>query len=246
MEAIQKPSLGAAMLRSLAFRLFLLAERDEQDPALGRRAQERFLASVRLLQVYRGLFLEEGGVFVGEIEDWELNGEEERRQVEEKSRYAKWRISQLAVMKGSVSGGGVNGTGATKSNSTESTETSTSNSTEITVTTPVYHSTETTPSTPSTTSIPAITNPPSNTTTPTSPPSYNLPLQQPILSPIATHQSQSHQPSSQSPVLLIDPKVIAEAEKQARFGISAMHFDDLPTAILHLQRAISLLQQCRQ
>ncbi len=195
-EAIQKPAIGATQMRTLAFRLFLLAERDEQQSSLLRRSQERYAASVRLLQVYRGLWLEGRGMFVGEIEAGTVEAELE--QVDEKSKYAKWRISELKKM-----GDSNDDVGEKKVVGNE---------------------------------YPPITQ--SNTTA--SPPAYNLPLQQPILSPSA--QLPHPLSLSQSPTLLVDPKIIAEAEKQARFAISAMHFDDLPTAIQNLQRAIALLQ----
>ncbi len=165
--------------------------------------------------------------------------EEDLLQVDEKSKYAKWRIAELKKLiesAGSVES--LTGNSANivysanassptinSNNATHSPTTHIPTNTHIPTTTHVQTTTHIPNTTNTTNSLPSINQ---------SPPSYNLPLQQPIHSPVTQNVS--------SPTLVFDPKIISEAEKQARFAISAMHFDDLPTAIQNLQRAIALLQ----
>ena len=239
-EGIKSPKVGANLLRSLAFRLFLSAERDEQQATTAsidslKVTMERYLGAVRVLQVYRGLFLDSDASFAGEI-DGDL--EEELAQVEEKSKFAKWRAVELkkAIVSGDLS--------SVTSNVTSKVE----SPKVINTSNPSNTSNTSNPSNTSNSSNPSTT---STTSTITSPhqqshqqQSYNLPLQQPIFS-ISTPTPSSiptYTAPTSPPQLTYDPKLIAEAEKQAKFAISALHFDDLPTAITNLQRAIDILR----
>ncbi len=153
--------------------------------------------------------------------------EEDLLQVDEKSKYAKWRIAELKKL--IESAGSVESLTGNSANivysANASSPTINSNNATHSPTTHIPTNTHIPNTTNTTNSLPSINQ---------SPPSYNLPLQQPIHSPVTQNVS--------SPTLVFDPKIISEAEKQARFAISAMHFDDLPTAIQNLQRAIALLQ----
>lgn len=80
---------GAILVRELAYRVFLSAEKQEAtDP---KRACQSFLAAISFLQVYRGVFLEDPTALGLEEEE----RTEELGQVEEKSKYAKWRVVEI-------------------------------------------------------------------------------------------------------------------------------------------------------
>ena len=82
---------GAIYVRELAYRVFLSAEKQEASPSTLKKSLQSYLAAVNFLQVYRGIFLDDPSVL-------EL-GEEERTseltQIDEKSKYAKWRIVEI-------------------------------------------------------------------------------------------------------------------------------------------------------
>lgn len=227
-EGIRVPKVGANLLRSLAFRLFLSAERDEQQqpPAIDglKVTMERYLGAVRVLQVYRGLFLDPDASFAGEIDG---DVQEELAQVEEKSKFAKWRAVELkkAIVSGDLSA--LNNSGLNSSNNSRN----------------VSSPTNAVPSAPVVHSSPVVNTPPQQHQ-PQPQQSYNLPLQQPIFS--SSSNSSPNIPAYSAPTsppqLAYDPKLIAEAEKQAKFAISALHFDDLPTAIANLQRSMDILK----
>ncbi|KAJ1512109.1 hypothetical protein HMI56_004496 [Coelomomyces lativittatus] len=42
-----------------------------------------------------------------------------------------------------------------------------------------------------------------------------------------------------------DPSVLTDAQKQARFGINALDYEDIPTALSHFEKAIALLSPYR-
>lgn len=85
-------------------------------------------------------------------------------------------------------------------------------------------------------------------TQPTSQPApYQLPSQTPTLQPghyasVSHHDSRvsPHSPPT-APVVSPNPRALAESERLARFAISALHFDDVPTAVQNLQSAINVL-----
>ena len=41
----------------------------------------------------------------------------------------------------------------------------------------------------------------------------------------------------------VDPAVLAEAEKHSRYAISALQFEDIPTAIKQLEQALAILRR---
>ena len=47
----------------------------------------------------------------------------------------------------------------------------------------------------------------------------------------------SHEPA----VVLVDEEVVAKAQKHARWAISALNFDDVPTAVKELRAALETL-----
>ncbi|KAH9273984.1 hypothetical protein BASA83_003619 [Batrachochytrium salamandrivorans] len=76
-----------------------------------------------------------------------------------------------------------------------------------------------------------------------------LPLPQPYLRP--NHQSVPYPPPATTPdydsnaTILFDEqasKVMAQAQRHSKFAISALQFEDVPTAIDNLQKALALLQ----
>ena len=228
-EAIKNRQVGAEQVRSLALRLFISAEGDEklanQTPMTVKRAMEKYLASVRVLQVYRGLFLEASGVYYGEAGLGDGLLEAEVGQIDEKSRYAKWRAVELKKrLESEFDSGSSTGNVNVQSGASNLV--------------PSYQSPTQVPSqmpTQSPTQVPSQFPTQSPTQlpiqAPSQPPTYNLPFQQPV-SAVTTITS---------PALIYDPKIISEAEKQARHAISALHFDDIPTAIANFQKAINLL-----
>lgn len=297
-DAIKTPSVGAAQLRSFAFRLFLSAERDEQQlqsasasasassscasletsSIVVKRTMERYGAAARLLQVYRGIFLETGSLFYGEIipspnpDDQDsatatattMSIESELSQVDEKSKYAKWRVVELRRMLESLGTKSCSGSTLASLNTKTTPENATVDAVKANTTFTFINANANANS-----NVKANANLNDNSNAkakadsndnvkandtfhmspmPTTPPAYNLPLQQPIHSPSPTSSSHNQQQQQQqpqvihSPTLMYDPKVLSEAEKQARFAISALHFDDISTAIQNLQRAIAILQ----
>lgn len=82
---------GAIYVRELAYRVFLSAEKQESSPSTLKKAPQSYLAAINFLQVYRGVFLEDPSAL-------ELSEEErtdELTQIDEKSKYAKWRIIEI-------------------------------------------------------------------------------------------------------------------------------------------------------
>lgn len=73
---------------------------------------------------------------------------------------------------------------------------------------------------------------------PPPPPQYQY-QQPPHLPSMSGHLTQTS-PSRNYKIL--DPKVLGEAEKLGKHGVSSIQFDDIPTAIKNFERAISLLQ----
>lgn len=180
---------SAAHLREFAYRIFLAAERDDPqlqnvlpiDPEIVKKCVQKYLVSVQLLQVFRGLFLEEETrVFE------EPRAAQERQQVDEKSKFAKWRIIELKKGLLSTTAGSSNIDGTAHSNRVCS---------------------------PSAAPSPAIV-------------------------PLTAPKTFTPPPVPQQ---LYDPRTIADCEKFARFAISALHFDDLPTALKNLQAAIDTI-----
>jgi hypothetical protein len=76
----------------LAYRVFLSAERLESAPETLKKAPQSYLAALNFLQIYRGVFLEDG---TDEIGLGPAERSEEIAQVDEKSKYAKWRIIEI-------------------------------------------------------------------------------------------------------------------------------------------------------
>ena len=75
----------------MAYRIFLSAEKQESAPETLKKSLQSYLAALNFLQVYRGIFLEDPGVLdLGEEERMDELG-----QVEEKSKFAKWRIVEI-------------------------------------------------------------------------------------------------------------------------------------------------------
>lgn len=68
------------------------------------------------------------------------------------------------------------------------------------------------------------------------PPQYQQPPHLPSMSGYLTQTSPSRN------YKILDPKILAEAEKLGKHGVSSIQFDDIPTAIKNFERAISLLQ----
>lgn len=83
-------SQGAIYIREFAYRVFLSAERLESSPETLKKAPQVYLAALNFLQIYRSIFLEDETV---EMTDEERK--DEMGQVDEKSKYAKWRIVEI-------------------------------------------------------------------------------------------------------------------------------------------------------
>lgn len=147
------------------------------------------------------------------MEDSDVLEEETRKlelaQVDEKSKYAKWRVIEL---KKKINLG----------NYTYSASTSTQPE-NITTNTTVVDSHKSPVSSVSTHSP--------------SPVLPTLPTIKPEPVVCSSYPSSTHS----SPTLMYDPKTISECEKLARFGISALHFDDIPTAIQNFQDVLKIL-----
>lgn len=82
---------GAIYVRELAYRVFLSAEKQESSPSTLQKAPQSYLAAINFLQVYRGVFLEDPSV----LELGEEERSDELTQIDEKSKYAKWRIIEI-------------------------------------------------------------------------------------------------------------------------------------------------------
>lgn len=82
---------GAIYVRELAYRVFLTAEKQESSPSTIKKAPQTYLAAINFLQVYRGVFLEDPSAL--ELGEEEMT--DELKQVDEKSKYAKWRIIEI-------------------------------------------------------------------------------------------------------------------------------------------------------
>lgn len=82
---------GAIYVRELAYRVFLSAEKQESSPSTLKKALQSYLAAVNFLQVYRGVFLEDPSVLDLGVEE----RTSELAQIDEKSKYAKWRIMEI-------------------------------------------------------------------------------------------------------------------------------------------------------
>ncbi|KAF9096781.1 hypothetical protein BGX23_010469 [Mortierella sp. AD031] len=65
-------------------------------------------------------------------------------------------------------------------------------------------------------------------------------------SPSAPYQQQQHQPVAQSPYtpvpMVLDPAVNAQIQKHCKWTVSALTYDDIPTAIDNLEKALALLR----
>ena len=88
--SINDLSQGAIYVREFAYRVFLSAERLESSPETLKKAPQVYLAALNFLQIYRSIFLEDETV--------EMTVEERKNemgQVDEKSKYAKWRIVEI-------------------------------------------------------------------------------------------------------------------------------------------------------
>lgn len=215
---------GAIYVRELAYRVFLSAEKQESSPSTLKKALQSYLAAVNFLQVYHGVFLEDSTIL-------EL-GEEERTselaQIEEKSKYAKWRIVEIKKQ-------------LTSNQSIESIPTSpqTSFTGLNTQTQPVnVNHVPTSPQAPQYPQYPKVSESPQypkvseSTQYPSVSQSPQIPQYPPHVSPPAT-----------SPVgLLYDPKILSDCEKHARHAISALNFDDVESAADNLRTALKLLQ----
>ena len=82
---------GAIYVREFAYRVFLSAEKQDSSPSNIKKVLQSYLAAVNFLQVYRGVFLEDPSVL--DLSDEEAA--DELKQVDEKSKFAKWRILEI-------------------------------------------------------------------------------------------------------------------------------------------------------
>lgn len=90
-STIKDLTQGAIYVREFAYRVFLSAEKQESSPSTVKKALQSYLAAVNFLQVYRGVFLEDPSV----LDLSEDEAADELKQVDEKSKFAKWRIVEL-------------------------------------------------------------------------------------------------------------------------------------------------------
>ncbi|KAK3841453.1 MAG: Vta1 like-domain-containing protein [Linnemannia gamsii] len=69
-------------------------------------------------------------------------------------------------------------------------------------------------------------------------------------SPSAPYQQHpvaaAHTPYSSAPVVVIDPAVSAQIQKHCKWTVSALTYDDIPTAIVNLEKALGLLRPYQQ
>ena len=201
---------GAIYVRELAYRVFLSAEKQESSPSTLKKSPQSYLAAINFLQVYRGVFLEDPSAL-------DLSEEErtdELTQIDEKSKYAKWRIIEIKkqLMNASTSESIVSPVVTNASSNTSNLP--------MSYKSPPTASYQPTIS-PQMTSINRTSEPPAHTI----PQSPKQPLQQ-----------------SSPPTLLYDPKVLADCEKYARHAISALNFDDVESAAENLRTSLKLLQ----
>ena len=201
---------GAIYIREFAYRVFLLAEKQESSQETLKKAVQSYLAALNFLQVYRGVFLEDSSAL--QLTDEEL--QDELNQVDEKSKYAKWRIIEIRkqLMLNSTLSPSNQQKGSEDIKSTHSTSSDRSDSKSPIIDANTYNSNTCTSN--NTSSTPQIIN--------------SIPIQS--------------LNSSSSPVLLYDPKVLSECERHARHAISALNFDDIETAAHNLQTALDLLK----
>jgi hypothetical protein len=203
---------GAIYVRELAYRVFLSAEKQESSPLTLKKAPQSYMAAINFLQVYRGVFLEDPSAL-------DLSGEErvdELSQIDEKSKYAKWRIIEIKRQLINVSTSEI-------ASSPSVTAATTRNLSNL----PMSYKSPST-SSPQMPSMNPQAESPSKTINQTA--QYH----QPILPSV--------QQVSSPPALLYDPKILADCEKHARHAISALNFDDVETAADNLRAALKVLQ----
>lgn len=152
-------------------------------------------------------------------------GEEERLeelgQVDEKSKYAKWRV--IEIKKQLM----LNSTTASPKSQTQ---------TQSSPSVPVNLVQQTTPISP----VQSQTSQPISPTLPHNhlPGHHHSPQQiHPQTSP-----SPYSPPAAASFTLMYDPKTLSECERYARHAISALNFDDIETAADNLRTALKVLQ----
>ena len=213
-STIKDMTQGAIYVRELSYRVFLSAEKQESSPSTLKKALQSYLAAVNFLQVYHGVFLEDSSVLdLGEEEQTS-----ELAQIDEKSKYAKWRIVEIKKQLTSIQSTDAIPT-SPQSRLVSPNQSQTVNYTHVQspiIPGPVNH----VPNVSQThsPSVPLATIPNFTTTSPTN-------------------------PSSTSPVgPLYDPKVLSNCEKHARHAISALNFDDVESAADNLRAALKLLQ----
>lgn len=207
-SAMKETTTGAVYVREMAYRVFLSAEKQESSPSTLKKALQSYLAAVNFLQVYRGVFFEEPSV---------LNLDEEERtselaQIDEKSKYAKWRIMEIKKTLKSTDSIGVI--------SKSSPQASTTNM-------PLHHMAAS-PSAP----VPHVVS--HVAVSPVVSPINTFPA---VVSPVYPAST-----SPVTPALLYDPKVLSNCEKSARHAISALQFDDVESAAANLRTALELLR----
>lgn len=202
---------GAIYIREFAYRLFLLAEKQESSEETLKKSLQSYSASLSLLQVYRGVFLEDSSAL--QLTDDEL--QDELGQIDEKSKYAKWRIIEIRKQ--------------LMLNKTQPVVKSTESQSQLEFKTNASSSTlnqqPTTSPLISTTTSNSLNNNYTN-----------------ISFTTTTTAAANNNNTNNSPTLLYDPKVLSECERQARHAISALNFDDIETAAQNLQTALDILK----
>lgn len=205
-------------MRELAYRVFLSAEKQESSPSTLKKSLQSYLAAINFLQVYRGVFLEDPSAM-------DLSEEEradELTQIDEKSKYAKWRIIEIKKQITNTSTSETISSTVINNNNNDD-----NNSRNISNLPMSYRSP-----------------PPVSPHQPTISPPQLASIHDTSVPKSETPASTIPQPQQQSspPALLYDPKVLADCEKYARHAISALNFDDVESAAENLRTSLKLLQ----